>query len=133
MRQDKIPFDESSFAVQNGELLQRVAADMHKGWHAKALLEKQRMMTVHAASAKLEHIASDLCEEDFIETGETSYWHWVQREGHEFWADKHEREQYLRDNPECRRKVVTGRTLVTAGTPWETKHDRKGPLIIAAA
>lgn len=119
MRQDRIPIDEDSFLrVKNPELMQRVANDMLIGWHARAMLGKQRDLKIAETAAKIEHIASNLCTEDFIATGPESYWYWVQREGHHFWADKTNRKQYLRDNPHARRKVVTGRTLITAATPW---------------
>lgn len=120
MRTDQIPIDEDSFLkVHNPDLIQRVAADMHAGWHANAMLAKLRDQRIAEAAAKIEHRASEFCTEDFIATGPESYWYWVQREGHNFFADPKNRKQYLRDNPWARRKVVTGRTVITVQKPWE--------------
>lgn len=125
MRTDHIPIDESSFLVNNPDLMQRVANDMLRGDHAKNMIALQRDLRIAAAAAKIEHRASEFCTEDFIATGPESYWYWVQREGHEFWADKTNRKQYLRDNPHARRKVVTGRTVITNEAPWAK---RKTPI-----
>jgi hypothetical protein len=119
MRQDRIPVNHDSFlTVKNGELMQRIANDVARGEHVKNMLALQRDMRIAAQAAKIEHIASEFCTEDFIATGPESYWHWVAKEGPDYWADKTNRKQYLRDNPWARRKVRTGRTLITNNKTW---------------
>jgi len=52
MRTDQIPIDEDSFLkVHNPDLIQRVAADMHAGWHANAMLAKLRDQHIAEAAA----------------------------------------------------------------------------------
>jgi hypothetical protein len=99
--------------------MQRVAIDMLRGEHAKNMIALQRDLKIAETAAKIQYIANELSPNDFIETGPESYWYWVQREGHQFWSDKSNRKAYLRDNPHARRRVITGRTLITANTPWE--------------
>lgn len=113
--------------------MQRVLNSLHDAQMAALAVEKVELMKVAQACARIEYIASELCEEDFIETGPHAFWKWVQQEGHGFWNDKANRKKYMADNPETRRKVITGRTVITANTPWEPKGVRMAQKIIQAS
>lgn len=130
MRTDRMPLAHRTWE-SDPDLLLRTANDLLRGEHAAACLERIQMEKLAATAARIEHIASEMCEEDYIATGPKSYWHWVAKEGHECWSDPAFRKTYLRDNPHARRKVVTGRTLITANTPWEKRAEKAASLITA--
>ncbi len=125
----QIPFDEGSFLdVKDPDLMQRVAMDMLTGWHTKALLSEMRTREQLSAAAKIEHQARDGWAEEYVaEIPKEAYYYWVQREGLECWNDPLFVKQFLRDNPQCRRITITGRTVITnPGMPWKETMVKAG-------
>lgn len=122
MSRSSIPVKHDSFLVGASQRdVQRVQDALFDEERATLEMEKLAMRKVHAACAKIELAASEFCPSDFIETGARSFFYWAKREGRDVWKDKSFRKSYLRDNPECRRKVRSTRTVITANTPW---HER---------
>lgn len=110
--------------------MQRVQDALFDEEKAAIEMEKLKMRKVHAACAKIEQAASEFCPSDYIETGAASFFYWARREGRQVWADKSFRKSYLRDNPECRRRVRSRRTVITANTPWLATRTMSGHPII---
>jgi hypothetical protein len=121
---------ESFLAGASQRDIQRVQDALYDEERAALEMEKMAMRKVHAACAKIEQAASEFCPSDYIETGASSFFFWARREGREVWADKAFRKAYLRDNPECRRKVRSLRTVITAATPWQKMNK---PAAVKAA
>lgn len=122
MSRSAIPVKHDSFLIGASQRdVQRVQDALFDEEKAAIEMEKLKMRKVHAAAAKIEQAASEFCPSDYIETGAASFFYWAKREGRQVWADKSFRQSYLRDNPECRRKVRSRRTVITANTPW---HER---------
>ena len=121
-KDQETPFDENSFrsSVEDDEYFDAVARDIYTGYARDVIESEQRAIRQATHTAKLEHACREGWNEapEFIETSLESFWYWVAKEGRECWDDNQFRKEYLRDNPWARRKNTTGRTLITAGTPW---------------
>lgn len=130
-RNSTLPVDHGSFLAGASQRdVQRVQDALFDAEKAAIELERLKMRKVHVACAKIEQAASEFCPSDYIETGAASFFYWARREGRQVWADKRFRKSYLRDNPECRRKVRSQRTVITANAPWLATRTMSGHPII---
>lgn len=119
----QIPFNEGSFLdVKDPDLMLRVAANIRNEYAAKCHLAEQWTKDQLSAAAKIEYQAREgWCEEFVAEIPEEAYFYWCQREGPDCWQDPFFVKSFLRDNPQCRRKTITNRTIITnPGLPWKS-------------
>lgn len=119
---NEIPIDVGSFLdVKDVDLMQRVAANMWDEYAVKCHLAEQWTKDQLSAAAKIERKACEgWCEEFVAEIPQQAYFYWIQREGPDVWQDPFFVKSFLRDNPQCARKTITGRTVITnPGLPWK--------------
>jgi hypothetical protein len=117
----QIPFDEGSFLdCKDVDLWNMLARDIYHGQAVKRLESMKRARKQAEFAAKIDYAAQDgWCEEDFLEVTLESFYEWAAKEGRECWDDDGFRRDFAKENPFARRRVVTGRTVITAGTPWK--------------
>lgn len=114
--------------IEGRQAFEALVRDLNHGFYAQAILAQEgvRKERLHLEQA----VASiprpdDACRPKMVVSA-ADYHFWGQTLGYECWDDEAFCEEYLRDNSESRISDRTGRTTITAGTPW-----RQGARILA--
>lgn len=117
----QMPVDIGSFLDADPDLMLQVAKSIHSEYAAKCALAEKWTRDQLSAAAKIEYQAREGWAEEYVaEIPQEAYFYWAQRLGKDCWSDTQFLQEFLRDNPQCRRKTITNRTVITnPGLPWK--------------
>lgn len=108
--------------IEGRQAFDALLKDLNQGFYAQAILaqegvRKERLQIQQAASLAPR---PDEAARPKMVVSAADYHFWGQLLGYECWDDEEFCDEYLRDNSESRLSDGTGRTTITAGTPWRT-------------
>lgn len=118
----KPSFEDELERVMGMDLVQAVSDSLQDEHTAQLLLMEKASYEGLCEGAKQEYKQSDFAEE-MIDIPLPAYYYWIQREGRDVWLDPFFVAWFLKENPQCRRKMTTGNTVITnPGLPAQASN-----------
>jgi hypothetical protein len=108
--------------IEGRKVFEALVKDLNQGFYAQAILAQEgvRKEVLHLQQAASIAPRPDEAVRPKMVVSSADYHFWGQTLGYECWDDEEFCAEYLRDNSESRISDGTGRTTITAGTPWRT-------------